>query len=253
MRAQELGYLVAVQAALLLEPHEERRHRIRVEMRPGHGADADAVGLQLVGAREVHFALVGGGLAERQGGDDDLGVGRGGDDRGEHRRPGGEVAALRALDRARDVALRDVGQLVRHDAGQLAFAAHRGQQARVDAEVAAGQGEGVDARVADHEHGELGRLGLGRRHQAPGQRRDVIADFGVLEDVVMRIQLRGDARADLFLLGRRQRHVGGLADARQVHGRGLGGGAHGAGQGENGEEKRREARHGGTARNGMEV
>ena len=56
-----------------------------------------------------------------------------------------------ARDAARDVALRDVRHLVAEHRSELVARAGDGDQAEVHADVAAGQGECVDARVAHEE------------------------------------------------------------------------------------------------------
>ena len=120
----------------------------------GQHLEADAVGLALHVAREVELALDRAGLAA-----------------GDRPRCTPSALWLRAAastpstsaarptsdwrltgrDAARDVALRDVRHLVREHRGELVARRRHRDQAEVDADVAAGQRECVDARIADQE------------------------------------------------------------------------------------------------------
>ena len=166
--AQQGRDVAARAAGALLHGPEEIRHRHGIEPRRRQDADADAVRLALVRAREVDLLLGRQPLGRGHGADQRVARqagGRADQDGRQHGRHRREVGAAGVLDRARDVALRDVGDLVREHAGELAFAAGRGDQAGIDADEAARQREGVDAVVLDREEREAMRalVGMARR------------------------------------------------------------------------------------------
>jgi len=138
VRAQELGRLGPVEAALTVQALEEAHQPFAGDPGAREHLDADAVGLALVVAREVDPFL---GQAGHAGGE-----------RG-----------------ARQMALGDVGDLVGEDPGELRFALGEEDQPRMHAHVAARRGEGVHLPVAHHEEGELRRGAPGSGHQARAQ------------------------------------------------------------------------------------
>jgi hypothetical protein len=214
--AQNLGDAAAVQPCLLADLLEEADHAFGVIAGISHGLDADAIGLVLVGTRVADLPLVAHGLTQRQRADDHVRVGGAGDDGCNHAEPGGNVGNFGVLSRTCQVPLRDVRQLVTHDAGHFAFAIGREQQAGVEADVTAGHRECVDAGVVDHEEGQFGRSRRAVGGQAPTHRRNVVGQLRIFEDVAPAIELAHDACAEQLLLRGRQRVVGRLADVGQV-------------------------------------
>ncbi len=129
------------------------------------------------------------------------------------------------------MALRDVGQLVGEDRGQLVAQRGHRDQPEVQADVAAGQRKGVDRAVA---HGEdlpgEGRVGVGAdvtarargRQQRRPQRLQVVEQQRVVEVGRVAADLAHDLLADAALAGHRQRLGRGVAERGQARrGRGL--------------------------------
>ena len=126
---------------------EEAAHGVGVEAGAGEVADADAIGLHLIVAREIDLLLHREALGGRDAALQRLAAADGAEQDGREDGGGGGQAllALRA-DLARDVVLRDVRDFVRHDARQLRLGGGREHQALVQEDEAAGHGEGVDRR-----------------------------------------------------------------------------------------------------------
>ena len=120
------------------------------------------------------------------------------------------------LDGARDVPLRDVGNFVCNDAGQLRLVGGGGDQAVVHADEPAGQREGVDVPFADHEEREalLRILNLGCDLAA--KVLDVVGDLWVLENQPLIAQPAHHHQAELVLVVDRQGGIGPGADVRQI-------------------------------------
>ena len=160
MRSLVSGWLAQVrEAAAVVEPRrlveqlEHLRHAGGREAGAGHHREADAVGLALDVAREIELTLRRGGLRA-----DDRGVGRigaagaaGRQQPDDHRRQARHRLPLAGRNAARDVALRDVRQLVREHRGELVAIRGDRDQTEVDADVAAGQRERIDLGVAHQE------------------------------------------------------------------------------------------------------
>jgi hypothetical protein len=124
-------------------------------------------------------------------------------------------AALRG-DAAGNVPLRDVRNFVSQHTGQLALVLGLQEQAAVYADEAAGQREGVDAVVPDHEEVEALRAIVGLAGQPETQRADVLGDFRVLQDLVLVAQPAHDHAPDLVLVLQRQRGLRRAADVGQI-------------------------------------
>jgi hypothetical protein len=122
------------------------------------------------------------------------------------------------------VAQQDVTELVRHDAGHLAFGGGRVEHAAVDEHRPAGEREGVDVLEVDGGERILERVVLevgGRgRHQSPAQAVEVGIDLAVVDDGVLAPHLGGGFLTDLDVLLRRILVLGrGDASLRTHHGR----------------------------------
>ncbi len=133
--------------------------------------------------------------------------------------------ALLVRHHACDVALRDVAQLVRQHRGQLLGALRHREQAQVDAQVAAGQGKGVDAALARNHQlpGQaLGQLGrhlatlLGGGQQGLPQELQVVDEHGVVEVVRVPVNAAGNAVAKPALGGHGETFAVAEAGEREV-------------------------------------
>ena len=219
---------VIVQARGLLQLVEQGREAGAVETGCGHDAVADPVGLALHVAREVQLVLQRQRLSAHDGGVADVGIlclaGRDGAQHHGRQHPGRLPALLRQ--QARDMALRDMAELVREHRGQLVGAGHGRQQAHVHAEVATRQREGVDRRLAQQQQAPgvalvgIGRqfaARLGRIEQRPPDLLQIIGQQRVVQVVGVAVDRACDLVADAALLA--QRHLAAVAQAGQgAHG-----------------------------------
>ena len=113
-----------------------------------------------------------------------------------------------ARDAARDVPLRHVRHFVPEHRGQLVAGDGDGDQPEVHADEAAGQGEGVDARVAHQERlpgealidvgGDVAEPAAGGHQRLP-HRLQVLEQQGVVDVVRIDLDLAHDLVADLAL------------------------------------------------------
>ena len=106
------------------------------------------------------------------------------------------------------VALLDVRDLVREDTGQLGFVGRGGEQPLVNADEAAGQGEGIDGRILHQEKLEALAAFLGLGGDPRADRLQVVVDFRVVEDLALLAQVADDHPADLVFIAERQRRIG---------------------------------------------
>ena len=161
VRAQVRRRVAVGEAARLLQPLHQRRHRVDVEAGGVEALEADAVGFVLVLAREVELLLD----RERLRRGDRRGRGlaatttsRSATRRSPRASAGERVqqrrSAASAID-ARQVVLRDVRDFVREHRGELGFVLREQDEAGVDADEAAGQRERVDRGVGDGEELEV--------------------------------------------------------------------------------------------------
>ena len=112
---------------------EHLAHPIGIEAGAGEKADAHAVGFPFVVAREVDLLLGGDTLGGGDAALHRLPAADGAEqDRRQQRGRGGDALLLLVADHARDVMLRDVRGLVRHDARQLRFGRTGEHRSRVD-------------------------------------------------------------------------------------------------------------------------
>ena len=142
--------------------------------------------------------------------------------RQQHRGQRNQRILLLAADHARDVALRHVADLVRQHRGQLRLGLRRQDQRRMHADETARQCEGVDARVAHREKGEIeSRLAAHirpRRHQRGAEVVQVFQDWRVVQVIRIAPDVVHDFLAQLALHQRRQFAAGGVAQGRQAIG-----------------------------------
>ena len=244
---------VVVDARGALELFEHADEALAVEAGLHQDAVADAVGLALHVAREVQLLLDHRRLPAHGQRGAGLRVLAGGDHAGHQGRHHQRRLALFLPQQARDVALRDVRQLVRQHRGQLGARADHAHQPQVQAEVTARQRKGVDAAVAPQQHApgvalvQLGRqlaARAGAVQQRAPQAVDVFADDGVVDVVRVAVQLADDGVAQLALFQRR--HLAGVAQRGQAaRGRRLLRGGRRGAQGDR--QQRRQRRAGGGA------
>jgi hypothetical protein len=192
-----------------------------------HHLEADPVGFALHVAREVELAL---DVRRLGAGDDGVDrvravAARGREQADDQRRQADQRAPRVPRDAARDVPLRHVRHLVPEHRGQLVAADGDGDQPEVHADEAAGQGKGVDARVAHQERlpGEA-LVDVGRDvaepppggHQRLPHRLQVLLQQGVVDVVRVGPDLAHDLVADLAFGADAEIGVVGIAEGRQV-------------------------------------
>ena len=192
---------------------------MRIETGIVQRADTDAIRFELIAAGEVDLALQRRSLGNRHAGLDGLGAASGNAryQRAQHQRRGDNALPLVCVDRARDVALRDVRDFVRQHAGELVLVARGLDQAGVHTDVAAGQGEGVDARIVDDEELEAVVSVVGLRGNAHADFVDVFGDDGVFDHLSALPDLRHDGPTETLFLRFGQHRVSGTADVRQLN------------------------------------
>ncbi|MNV31046.1 hypothetical protein D3C71_1223350 [compost metagenome] len=199
----------------LVAPHrgrhalEEAGHRIHVVAAAGECADAQAVGLGFVGAGVVDLALL---HQPHAGGDRGHGGVAGGVAagllRGDHCRQHAQqdrnLVALGAFHPAQHMLLGDVGDFVGQHRGHFVLALGSQHQARVDPDIAAESGKGVDLPVLEHEEG-VGLTRLGTVGAQPGAHGlQPVIDQRVIEQIAVVAQFAQHHPAVLGLPGRGQ-------------------------------------------------
>ena len=223
MGAQVARRAAVHDARFALQATEERHHAARVEAGAVQRLQADAVGFTLEGAGVAELRRHRARLAGHRRCLADLAAAARSNDRSEHAGQHDQAALALLLHELGDVALRDVGDLVRQHRGHFRLALGGGDETGVQADVAAGQREGVDHRVADDEEIEAARALAGARHQALADGVDVGLDLGVVEiapaapaNVVhdrlpqpLLFEVRQRAGADVAQVGQLQRQLRG--------------------------------------------
>jgi len=131
------------------------------------------------------------------------------------------AASSAAADLARDVVLGDVRDLVRHDARQLRLGGGGEEQALMDEDEAARDGEGVDAVVLDHEEVEVAPAHGALRGQLLPEALQVVGDLRVVHEGALVTQLPAHHLPEPVLIAVRDHLLGGAAEVGQV---GAGGG-----------------------------
>ena len=137
-------------------------------------------------------------------------------ERGQHGGHRDDAVALIVVGGARDVSLRDVRDLVRQDARELAFGVARENQPRIHANVAARQRERVDAVVLDDEEIEVEIAVVDVGCQLRAEIAHVLGQEGIVDHNAGVAQLQHDAAADLRLAALADRGVCGAAEIRQL-------------------------------------
>jgi hypothetical protein len=112
--------------------------------------------------------------------------------------------------------LRDVRDFVREHPGQLVFASRCFEEARMHADVAAGQGKGINVRVIDHEERECVSAVIGLGGYAMTDVVDVFGDLRVFDQLSAGADLMHDRTADLCLGTLRQGGVRRAAEVGQI-------------------------------------
>ena len=202
LRARIERGLAGLQRRIALHRGEEARRAIGIEMRAGRNADADAVGLEFLRAREARHRQF--GLRQRQRGQIGV-VAHVGDDAGHHRR----LPRLVLADRG--VLCQHMRHLVAQHRGQFRGVAGERDQAARHIELAGRQREGVHrAGIEDgHPVGLVGTVG-GRDQPVDG-----LADQGRQPRIVIGAAIGGENALVLALARRRLRD--GAARLRRRH------------------------------------
>ena len=175
-----------------IEHLEERQHLVRVVAALGHEAEAEVVGLRLVGARvfqEQELQPRAGRLAERGDG------GRDGRADGEP-----DLRQLRLAHLVRRMVRDHVPALVAEHRRQLGLAVHVREQPAVDEDRPAREREGVDARVVDDLVRER-KVGAGRNGHLLAEIGHVRLELRIVVDAHLLLDLFLRVLAHLDLLG----------------------------------------------------
>ena len=225
---------VVIEPARLVELVEHAGHADGRKTGFAHQREAGSVGFALHVARKIEL-----GLDHRRLATNDRRlrrVGAGGAARHQqaqqHRRHAQRAAARVGGHAARDVAPRDVRQLMRQHRGQLVGCGGQRHQPQVNADKSAGQRKGVDRAVA-HQEGLVGEqlFGVGADvtarpgclHQRLPQRLQVVEQLRVVDVVGVAPDLAHDLFAGALFLAQAEVFRGRLAQRWQPHpGRGLG-------------------------------
>ena len=195
LRARIERGLAGLQFGVALHRGQEARRAIGIEMRARRNADADAVGLEFLRAREARHRQL--GLGQRQRGQIGI-VAHVGDDAGDD----GGLARLVLADRG--VLGQHMRHLVAQHRGQFRGVAGQRDQAARDIELAGRQREGVH-RAGIEDRDLVGLVGtVGRRHQPV----DGLADQGFQLRIVIGAAI---GRQNALMLA-----LGGRASARRV-------------------------------------
>jgi hypothetical protein len=197
---------------------EKTRHSQWVVAGFRHGADADPVGFELIGARVVDLVLDRGALSREHGA---LRPGRAmrrraQENRGQHGSRGHQTGVTLVDEPPDEMPLRDVRGLVRHHAGQLILIARGEDQAAVNGYEPSGHGKRVDDGIPHHEVEELMLSFLGAARQRMAYFLDVVADLRVFQHHPALIHLAEPAEAGAVFVLERHRRIGGAAQIRQV-------------------------------------
>ena len=191
-------------------------------------AVADAVGFAFDVARKVQLALDGRRLPAHDGGVGgvDVAAAAGREDAEQEGRNRDHRSPLLRRDAARDVALRDVRELVRQHRSQLVASACQRHQPQVHANVAARQRKGVHAAVA-HQEGFPGEglVGFcidvaaraGGGHQRVPQLLQVFQQHGVVQILRVTPAFAHDLFAQALFSANAQVVRGRFAQSRQAH------------------------------------
>ena len=219
---------------------EEARHAARVDPGGGHQPDGGAVGLVFQAARITQLLFDGQRGADMDGELRQFRVVTGRHQAGDQQQRAEPTGGAHLGAQPRDVAPRDMRDLVRDNAGQFALVAGEQHQALVDDDNAARRREGVDGAVGDRQEMKVNPVVGVLRQQPRSQRLQVILHFNVAGDRQTGAQLGEDGAAQFFLVGEAQGGVGGVADFRHFMVVGVGG--HQAGGGRRQHRRQRQRR-----------
>ena len=142
----------------------------------------------------------------------------GGDDNcAQHHRGRQDALSRIRVDRPRNVPLRDVGDFVRDDSCEFVLVPGCLEKSRMHANVAAGQGKGVDSRVLHGEKRELviAFVRLGRNPAADGV--EVLGYQGIFHDLAAVADVAHDHAPDLSLGAVVENRVGRAAEIWQAY------------------------------------
>jgi hypothetical protein len=190
---------------------------VRIESGVSHCADSDAIRFVFVAASEVDLLLRGGALRDNDTGLRGITVSRGNprQDSAQHECRRQDALALAGMDRSRDMALRNVRNLMREDAGELVFVAGGVEEARVDADVASGECEGIDVGIVDDEERKFLAAVVRLCRNPAADFIDVLGNHGVFDHKVRQAELCHDGPPDLRFVRFGQDRISGTAHVRQ--------------------------------------
>ena len=191
---------------------------MRIIARTIECVDTNPVSFILVAAGEVDLALRRSSLRNSHAGLHNVRAAAcdTGDHCAEHQGRREETLALAGVDRAGYVPLRNVRDLMRQYASQFIFAAGGLNEPCVHADIAAGQGKGIDARVIYNEKLEAVVPVVGLCRDAMTDLIDVFVDQWVFNDLTAHANLRHDRAPETVLFGFRQNRIGRAAHVRQL-------------------------------------
>jgi hypothetical protein len=124
--------------------------------------------------------------------------------------------ALIGVHRPGDVTLRHVRDFVRQDAGQLVFVSRCLEQGGMHADVTAGQREGVDVGIVDHEERERVFAVIGICGDAVTDFVHVFGNLRIFDQLAAGANIAHDRLAYSSLFRFRQDGIGRAAYVRQV-------------------------------------
>ena len=209
-----------VEAVVRLQTRKEASHAVGVESCGVERAKSHAVGLAFGVLRVVELGLNHRRL--RAHGDRRRGVSAriaacaGGENGQQQRAERERKISLLSLDHARDVALGNVSDFVAHHAREFAFGLGGNDGARMHGDEAAGQREGVEARVADREEKEV--VGVRRRvaDELIADAVEILRHLGVVHVGGVGADLLHELLAERVLVGGREFGARRGAEARQI-------------------------------------
>ena len=201
-----------------LHPAKHAFHAVRIQIRPDHGVDADAVCFLFAAAAVSKLVLQHGCLRARHRRQTSVNVAA----RGHEHRTGkqahehGQCRLPLRLDIPREVALTKMREFVRHHGGIFMHVAGMEQQPQVHAHHPAGHGKRVDRGVVDQHRIEGRVLQVRMLRELPQLRGDVVLEYLVVDRGNLRPHLFQEHLAEPALLRGRDDRRGRIAELRQL-------------------------------------
>ena len=197
---------------------EERRHAMWVITRIRKCPDTDSVGFVFVAAREVDPLLGRSALGNGHACLEHIRAtaGRAQNNRTKHHRRCEQSLALIGMHCTRDVALRDMRNLMCENTGQLVLVARSLNEAGMDADIPARHCKCIDSPVFDDEKFEAVAAIIGLRGDAATNLVDVLVYLGIFEHAAASADIGHDRAAELRFFGFGQNGVGRAAHIRNL-------------------------------------